>query len=53
MKLSDFDIREFQLLYQEEFGIEIEKEQAQEEGANLIKLVSMSLTSFVTKNEHE
>lgn len=41
MVLSDEHIKEFQKLYGEHFGIEISKEDAYENGAKLLRLISL------------
>jgi hypothetical protein len=39
--LSDENIREFQELYKEHFGVEISKEEAYENGTKLLHLISL------------
>ena len=39
MTLTNEDIKKFQTLYKEQFGMEISKEQAAEEGLKLIRLL--------------
>lgn len=41
MALSDSDIRRFQEIYREQFGKEISKEDAYEQGAKLLGLLSV------------
>ena len=41
MVLTDIDINRFQELYKEQFGIEICKEDAREQGMKLLRLVSI------------
>ena len=41
MVLSDENIKEFQELYKEHFGIEISKEDARENGTKLLRLISL------------
>ena len=41
MKLSDEDICKFQILYRNEFGIELSKEDAYEKGIKLLRLISI------------
>lgn len=41
MVLSDEHIKEFQVLYKEHFGVEISKEEARENGAKLLRLISL------------
>ncbi len=41
MVLSDEDIAKFQLLYKDQFGVEISKEDAYEKGVKLLRLMSI------------
>jgi hypothetical protein len=41
MVLSDEDITKFQILYRDELGIEISKEDAYEKGIKLLRLMSI------------
>ena len=41
MVLSDENIRKFQELYKEHFGVEISKEDAYENGTKLLRLISL------------
>ena len=41
MVLSDDDIRTFQVLYKEQFGKEISKEDAYEQGVKLLRLMAV------------
>lgn len=52
MVLSDEDIAKFQMLYQEQFGIEITKEEAYEQGMKLLSLVSI-VYKPMTKEEYD
>lgn len=50
--LTDTDIAKFQELYKEEFGTEISKEEAAEQGLKLVTLMSR-VYKPMTKEEHE
>jgi hypothetical protein len=50
MVLSDEDILKFQALYKKEFGVEISKEDAYEEGIKILKLVSIVYKPIVAED---
>ena len=52
MVLSDEDLTKFQALYKNEFGIEISKEKAYEQGMKLLNLVSI-VYQPTTEEEYE
>ncbi len=52
MILSDENIKKFQALYKEKFGIEISKEEATEKGRTLVQLMSL-IYKPITKKDHE
>lgn len=52
MVLSDEDVAKFQALYKREFGIEISKEDAYEQGIKLLSLLAI-VYKPMTQEEHE
>lgn len=51
MVLSDEDILKFQALYKSEFGIEINREDARDEGIKLLRLLSIVLKPKTEEGE--
>lgn len=52
MVLSDADITKFQALYKSEFGMEISREDAQEKGIKLLRLMSI-VYKPMTQSDYE
>lgn len=51
MVLSEEDIKKFQVIYKEQFGIEITKEDAYEKGIKLLRLLSLVYKPMTAKED--
>ncbi len=52
MSLSDQDIAKFQQLYKHQYGTEISKEEAYEQGIKLVRLMALIYKPMTEKEHH-